>query len=92
MHPIHHGTTATVSEMGLMIAVGSVKAQDLKAKSVYRSKPPRATRARDKVTQRMANIFVIPRSEIEGTKPPYVCPRCFIHTYSNNMINRFHVQ
>jgi hypothetical protein len=35
---------------------------------------------------------VIPRSEIEGTKPPYVCPRCFIHTYSNNMINRFHVQ
>jgi hypothetical protein len=36
--------------------------------------------------------LVIPRSEIEGTKPPYVCPGCFIHTYSNNMINRFHVQ
>jgi hypothetical protein len=36
--------------------------------------------------------YVIPRSEIEGTKPPYVCPGCFIHTYSNNMINRFHVQ
>jgi hypothetical protein len=35
---------------------------------------------------------VIPRSEIAGTKPPYVCPGCFIHTYSNNMINRFHVQ
>jgi hypothetical protein len=35
---------------------------------------------------------VIPRSEIVGTKPPYVCPGCFIHTYSNNMINRFHVQ
>jgi hypothetical protein len=35
---------------------------------------------------------VIPRSEIAGTKPPYVCPRCFIHTYSNNMINRLHVQ
>jgi hypothetical protein len=35
---------------------------------------------------------VIPRSEIEGTKPPYVCPGCFIHMYSNNMINRFHVQ
>jgi hypothetical protein len=35
---------------------------------------------------------VIPRSEIEGTKPPYVCPGCFIHTCSNNMINRFHVQ
>jgi hypothetical protein len=27
-----------------------------------------------------------------GTKPPYVCPGCFIHKYSNNMINRFHVQ
>jgi hypothetical protein len=36
--------------------------------------------------------LVIPRSEIEGTKPPYVCPGCFIHMYSNNMINRFHVQ
>jgi hypothetical protein len=35
---------------------------------------------------------VKPRSEIAGTKPPYVCPGCFIHTYSNNMINRFHVQ
>jgi hypothetical protein len=35
---------------------------------------------------------VIPCSEIEGTKPPYVCAGCFIHTYSNNMINRFHVQ
>jgi hypothetical protein len=35
---------------------------------------------------------VIPRSEIAGTKPPYVCPGCFIHTYSNNMINKFHVQ
>jgi hypothetical protein len=29
---------------------------------------------------------VIPHSEIAGTKPPYVCPGCFIHTYSNNMI------
>jgi hypothetical protein len=36
--------------------------------------------------------IVIPHSEIAGTKPPYVCPGCFIHTYSNNMINRFHVQ
>jgi hypothetical protein len=35
---------------------------------------------------------VIPRSEIAGTKPPYMCPGCFTHTYSNNMINRFHVQ
>jgi hypothetical protein len=35
---------------------------------------------------------IIPRSEIAGMKPPYVCPGCFIHTYSNNMINRLHVQ
>jgi hypothetical protein len=35
---------------------------------------------------------VIPRSEIAGTKPPYVCPGCFIHTYSNNIINRLHIQ
>jgi hypothetical protein len=34
----------------------------------------------------------IPRSENEGTKPPYVCPGCSNHTYSNNMITRFHVQ
>jgi predicted aspartyl protease len=40
----------------------------------------------------MSWMNVIPRSEIVETKPPYVCPRCFIHTYSNNMINRFHVQ
>jgi hypothetical protein len=25
-------------------------------------------------------------------KPPYVCPGCLIHTYSNNMINRCHIQ
>jgi hypothetical protein len=35
---------------------------------------------------------VIPRSKIAETKPPYVCPGSFIHTYSNNMIKRFHVQ
>jgi hypothetical protein len=37
-------------------------------------------------------LYVIPHSEIAGMKPPYVCPGCFIHTYSNNMINKFHVQ
>jgi hypothetical protein len=37
-------------------------------------------------------ISVIPRSEIAETKPPHVCPGRFIHTYSNNMINRFYVQ
>jgi hypothetical protein len=36
--------------------------------------------------------FVIPHSEKEGMKPPYVCPGCSNHTYSNNMITRFHVQ
>jgi predicted aspartyl protease len=40
----------------------------------------------------MSWMNVIPHSEIVETKPPYVCPGCFIHTYSNNMINRFHVQ
>jgi hypothetical protein len=35
---------------------------------------------------------VIPHSEIAETKPPYVCPGYFIYTYSNNMINRCHVQ
>jgi hypothetical protein len=38
------------------------------------------------------SLPVIPQSEIVETKPPYVCPGCFIHTYNNNMINRFHVQ
>jgi hypothetical protein len=37
-------------------------------------------------------LDVIPRSKIARTKPPYVCSGCFIHAYSNNMINRFHVQ
>jgi hypothetical protein len=37
-------------------------------------------------------MYVTPHSKVAGTKPPYVCPGCFIHTYSNNMINRFHVQ
>jgi hypothetical protein len=43
-------------------------------------------------TERQLTDIVITRSEIVGTKPPYVCPGCFIHTYSNNMITRFHVQ
>jgi hypothetical protein len=36
--------------------------------------------------------IVIPHSEKMETKPPYVCPGCSNHTYSNNMINRCHVQ
>jgi hypothetical protein len=34
---------------------------------------------------------VIPHSEKEGTKPPYVCPGCSNHTHGNNMINRENV-
>jgi hypothetical protein len=34
---------------------------------------------------------VIPRSEKEGTKHPYVCPGCSNHTHDNNMINRCNV-
>jgi hypothetical protein len=29
-------------------------------------------------------VLVIPRSEKEGTKPPYVCPGCSNHTHGNN--------
>jgi hypothetical protein len=35
--------------------------------------------------------IVIPHSEKEGTKPPYVCPGCSNHTHGNNMINRCNV-
>jgi hypothetical protein len=55
--PIHRGNTTIVSEMGPMIDVGSTKAQGSKAKPVYGSEPPRATRARDEATQRIANIL-----------------------------------
>jgi hypothetical protein len=34
---------------------------------------------------------VIPRSEKEGMKPPYVFPGCLNHTHGNNMINRGNV-
>jgi hypothetical protein len=36
-------------------------------------------------------IGVIPRSEKEGMKPPYVCLGCSNHTHGNNMINRYNV-
>jgi hypothetical protein len=36
-------------------------------------------------------IIVIPHSEKEGMKPPYLCPGCSNHTYGNNMINRRNV-
>jgi hypothetical protein len=37
-------------------------------------------------------LLVIPHSEKEGTKPPYMCTGCSNHTYSNNMITRIDVQ
>jgi hypothetical protein len=65
-HPIRHGNTTTVSETGPIIAVGSVKAQGSKVKPVDGSEPPRATRAMDEVTQRMANIFGAPGAPSRG--------------------------
>jgi hypothetical protein len=44
------------------------------------------------VTEAGKLVAVIPCSEIAEKKLPYVCLGCFIHTYSNNMINRFQVQ
>jgi hypothetical protein len=35
--------------------------------------------------------IVIPRSEKEGMKPPYMCPGCSNHTHDNNMINRCNI-
>jgi hypothetical protein len=32
----------------------------------------------------LPSTYVIPRSEKEGTKPPYVCPGCSNHTHGNN--------
>jgi hypothetical protein len=60
MSPIGHGNMATVSKTGPIIAVGSTKAQGLKAKPINESEPPRATRVRDEATQRMANILMHP--------------------------------
>jgi hypothetical protein len=56
-----------ISEMGPTIAVGSAKAQGSKAKPVNGLEPPRATRARDKATQRVATSWLI-WSPIEGTQ------------------------
>jgi hypothetical protein len=41
--------------------------------------------------QQVPPRVVIPRSEKEGTKPPYVCPGCSNHTHGNNIINRCNV-
>jgi hypothetical protein len=56
-----------VSEMGPMIIMESVKAHGSKAKPINGSEPPRATRARDEATQRVATSWDI-RSPIEGSR------------------------
>jgi hypothetical protein len=58
MCPIRRGNTTIVSKIGPMIVVGSAKDKGSKAKLIYGSEPPRATRAWDEATQRMDNIFV----------------------------------
>jgi hypothetical protein len=57
---ICHKNMTIISETGPTIAVGSAKAQGSNAKTVYGSEPPRATRARDEVTQMMTNILAYP--------------------------------
>jgi hypothetical protein len=56
-----------ISETGPTIAMGSAKAQGSNVKPVNGSEPPRATRASDEVTQRVAMRWNI-RSPIEGTR------------------------
>jgi hypothetical protein len=43
------------------------------------------------IMKMIEKVNVIPRSEKEGTKPPYVCPGSSNHTHGNNMINRYNV-
>jgi hypothetical protein len=43
------------------------------------------------IIQILIRHAVIPHSEKEGTKPPYMCPGCSNHTHGNNMINRCNV-
>jgi hypothetical protein len=47
-----------ISEMGLTIVVGSANVQGSKVKPVNESEPPRATRARDDATERVATRHI----------------------------------
>jgi hypothetical protein len=49
------------------------------------------TNLKDLKKEQMSFNTVIPRSEKEGTKPPYVCPGCSNHMHGNNMINKCNV-
>jgi hypothetical protein len=84
MHPICIRNTSTISKMGPMIAMGSAKAQGSKVKPIYGSELPKATRARDEATQRMANILAHPVSHRgDPTSSSFVSkyrPGSFLHT------------
>jgi hypothetical protein len=68
-----------------------MKELDLGGDLTYSERPIKIFDTAEHMT-RSKVINVIPRSEIAETKPPYVFPGCFIHTYSNHMINRCHIQ
>jgi hypothetical protein len=61
----------------------------LMSKACFRPYKQGAQNFKPIIVRRVKEEVVIPRSVIAETKPPYVCLGCFIHTYSNNMINRF---
>jgi hypothetical protein len=58
--PIKSQDMATVSKMGPMIGVGLPKLRVLRQNPLAGSTPPRANRARDKVTQKMAISWCYP--------------------------------
>jgi hypothetical protein len=68
-----------------------MKELDLGGDLTYSERPIKIFDMAEHMT-RSKVINVIPHSEIAEMKPPYVFPGCFIHTYSNHMINRCHIQ
>jgi hypothetical protein len=81
-------TVALVAETSTQEDVASQNSVTILVKDVE----DRATLAERKARERVSRLVVIPHSEKEGRKPPYVCPGCSNHTYSNNMITKSHVQ
>jgi hypothetical protein len=77
------GIWSTVPEMGPTIAMGSAKAHGSKAKPIGGSELPTATRARDKATQRVANILADPGPHRGDPVPSSFVseprPGCFLH-------------
>jgi hypothetical protein len=68
-----------------------MKELDLGGDLTYSERPIKIFDTAEHMT-RSKVINAIPHSEIAEMKPPYVFPGCFIHTYSNHMINRCHIQ